>query len=275
MVDYISRKFIPDMDINEYHALTDYVSSTHLKLLAKKTPAHLKFMLDGKKKFKSTKSIKIGTNSHDLLSSPIEFMKSIVEVPEDLNRNHNDYKKLKADNPGKNLFKPSESKVLIDMNTQLLSEPAVVALLSSSTGKAEVSCFFQDPETGLKCKIRPDFLPGMFIVTDYKTTKNAAEEAFRSDCFKLGYDIQAAFYTWGMEILTGEKHAFWFVAQETEEPYLPAIYPADQEMVDCGMEKVRKHLNTIADCKESGRWPGYITGQFKTISPKSWERLAA
>lgn len=275
MVDYLSQKFVPNMDIKEYHAMTDYVSSTHIKLLAKKTPAHLKFMLDGKKVFKSTKSIKIGADSHDLLSSPLEFMKNIIEIPQDLSRNSNVFKEMKAANPNKNLFKPSETKVLTDMNAQLLSEPSVVSLLSSVTGKAEVSCFFQDPETGLKCKIRPDFLPGMFIVTDYKTTRDASEEPFRRDCFKLGYDIQAAFYTWGMEILTGQKHAFWFVAQETEEPYLPAIYPADTEMIECGMEKVRKYLNTIAECKESGIWQGYITGQFKTISPKSWEKLAA
>lgn len=275
MVDYLIQGFVPALDINIYHGRTDFVSSTHIKLLDKKTPAHLKYMLDGKKVFKSTKSIKIGADSHDLLSSPLEFMKNIIEIPQDLSRNRTDFKDMKAANPGKNLFKPSETKVLTDMNTQLLSEPSVVALLQSPTGKAELSCFFIDPETGIKCKIRPDFLPGMCIVTDYKTTRNAAEEFFRKDCFKLGYDIQAAFYTWGMEILTGKKHTFWFVAQETEEPYLPAIYAADTEMIDCGMEKVRKHLNTIAECRKSGIWPGYITGEFKTIIPKPWEKLAA
>lgn len=274
MVDYLAQKFVSGLDIATYHGMTDFTSSSHIKMLeGGKTPAHLKFYLDGGKK-KATAAFKSGAIGHDNLSNPIELWARIMDVPEKLNRNTNEYRSMVDENPGRILLKPSESQVYKDMKTRLLEFPEIVALLCSENGVAELSGFFTDTATGLPCKIRPDFLPGSEIITDYKSTVDASKEAFRKAIINFGYDIQAYFYTHGMEILTDRFHRFSFVAQEKTPPYEPMIYFADDETIELGRQKATKHLETIRICKESGIWPGYMAAGIQTIAPPAWAKAA-
>lgn len=274
MYDYLSQKFIRNLDIETYHNLEGFTSSSHLKMLeGGKTPAHLKYYLDGGKK-NPTKATTSGSISHDNLSNPVELWSRIVEVPEKLNRNTNEYRSMVASYPDKILLKPSESQVYRDMKNRLLEFPEIVDLLCSETGIPELSGFFTDPETGLPCKIRPDFLPGSGIITDYKSTVDASKEAFKRAIINFGYDIQSAFYPHGMEVLTGQPHRFVFVAQEKTPPYEPMIYFAEEELVELGRLKFMRHLETIRQCKDSGIWPGYMASGIQTITPPAWAKAA-
>lgn len=270
-MDYLKAKFISGMSNTDYHALKQFVSSSMLKKLESgKTPAHLKFMIDhGSTK---TKSMEKGSNSHDNLSNPIEFWATVLEIPEKMNRNSNDYKEIVAENPNKTILKPSESQVYRDMKDAILANKTAHALLSGD-GKAELSCFFTDPETGLHCKIRPDYLPGGAIISEYKTTKDASPEAFKKQIINMGYDIQSAFYPHGMEVLTGTPHRFIFIAQETTPPYLIAIYEAWEEVLTLGMIKVRRHMRTIHECQTTNNWPGY-PDEIQIINLPAWAKAA-
>lgn len=274
MDNFLTQRFVPGLDIEVYHGLKDFTSSSHLKLLeGGKTPAHLKFVLDGGKK-KATKATTSGTISHEIISNPIELWNKIKDVPEKLSRNTNEYKAMVEENPGKILLKPSESQVYKDMKTRLLEFPEIVALLCSDNGISELSGFFKDPATGLPCKIRPDFLPGAEIITDYKSTIDASEAAFKKAIINFGYDIQSYFYTLGMKVLTDRFHRFVFVAQEKTPPYEPMIYFADDEVIELGKQKATKHLETIRRCQESGIWPGYMAAGIQTIAPPAWAKAA-
>src|SRR6266446_5889204 len=84
----------------------------------------------------------------------------------------------------------------------VISEPPSV--LSIQHGVPE-QCLIWQERNGIWCRARPDWLrTDHRLVADYKTTTNAAPDAWiRSQLFGLGYDIQAAFYLRGLRAVFG------------------------------------------------------------------------
>jgi len=125
----------------------------------------------------------------------------------------------------------------------------------SSDEPAEVSLVWREPLTGLTCKGRIDKLTDNRIV-DLKTTSRPVAE-FERDLANFGYDLQAAFYLDGLAILAGEySHSFGIVAVERNAPYAVRAAELDPDTIAAGRAKYRRALRTVAECRESNRWPG-------------------
>jgi hypothetical protein len=129
-----------------------------------------------------------------------------------------------------------------------------------SDGDAEVSIFAQDPDTGVQCKIRPDFLPdGRSIIIDLKTSQDASYEAFCRSVAAYGYHTQDALYglveSWYWTTPRPRKPML-FVVVQSEPPYEVGFYELDQEARAAGEQKVRRGLEVWRRCEESRRWPG-------------------
>jgi PDDEXK-like uncharacterized protein DUF3799 len=80
-------------------------------------------------------------------------------------------------------------------------------------GEAEVTLTWQDPETGIPCKARPDYLPvhGHWLV-DLKTAASANPRTWRDQAYRLGYHARAAWYLDGAAAVLGEApEEYWFV----------------------------------------------------------------
>lgn len=134
-------------------------------------------------------------------------------------------------------------------------------------GRAELSYFWTDPETGIPCRIRPDWIIqdifGRIIgLADLKTTDDASKEGFRRSVEKYGYDLQAAFYVDAIKQLIGRELPFFFIAVEKKAPHSVAVYRADDEMLETGRNpnsrrSYRFALNALSWCLENQCWPGY------------------
>lgn len=134
----------------------------------------------------------------------------------------------------------------------------VADLLTS--GYAEASVFWTDPETGLECRCRPDWLHELeegWIVLDIKTGPANPGE-FSRQCARMAYDVQEAFYTPGIEIATGKPVlAFLFGVVETTIPYLSSCPMLDDDSRESARRKVRRAMGKFAECHNNNHWPGY------------------
>ena len=124
------------------------------------------------------------------------------------------------------------------------------------TGHAELSVYWNDPDTSILCRCRPDWLaPG--CVVDLKTTEDASPRAFQRSAYSWRYFVQAAFYLDGLAANGVDARGFVFAAIEKSEPYACAGYAASEAMIAAGREEYRRLLRTLRQCQDDDRWPGY------------------
>lgn len=135
-------------------------------------------------------------------------------------------------------------------------------------GEKEKVFFWNDDLTGEPCKCRVDCLTELgdnLIIVDLKTTENAETEAFIKSAIKYGYDFQSAMYSKGVEINTGKKPLFVFIAIEKKPPYAINILQADELLIRRGYDLFREYIGIYHDCKETGNFYGYL-GRYNQIN---------
>lgn len=125
-------------------------------------------------------------------------------------------------------------------------------------GTAEASIYWTDRSTGVRCRMRPDFISdrGPFLV-DLKSASDAGERAFMRSAWSYGYHMTAAFYIDGYRELTGETREYVFAAWEKDEPHASAWYYAEQDFIKAGHDEYKALLVRYARCLDADRWPGY------------------
>ena len=104
-------------------------------------------------------------------------------------------------------------------------------------GEAEVTLAWHDPETGIPCKARPDYLPahGQWLV-DLKTAASANPRSWRDQAYRLGYHARAAWYLDGAAaVLRQAPEEYWFVIVEKEAPYLVSVVSFDEDALRWGL----------------------------------------
>ncbi|MBW5285977.1 PD-(D/E)XK nuclease-like domain-containing protein [Burkholderia gladioli] len=143
-----------------------------------------------------------------------------------------------------------------------------------SAGKAEVSAFWTDPDTGIECRCRPDFVHELdntsVVLLDVKTFSSADPDEFRRQAARKRYHVQAAYYTDGYAAASGiDVAAFIFVAVETEWPYAASALMLTPESIEQGRADYLRNLRTYARCMETGEWPGYAR-DITMISLPQW-----
>jgi len=157
--------------------------------------------------------------------------------------------------------------------------------LLTRPGKVELSLFWDDPATGVRCKARPDFIPdpsdgSPLIVVDYKTAKDISPSGFNKAVDTYGYHQQAAWYLRGARALgLADHHARWvFVVQENTPPYDLAVYELSTRTqhgpgwLQLGAEANDDALAEYVECTRTGAWPGLSdlwTGAH-TLTPAPW-----
>ena len=255
----------------EYHAL-DYVSKSHLDLVDK-SPYHYwdRYINPDRVIPEPTKQMIIGSAFHSLVLEPdvfeTEFIVEAVDAPKRPTATQRNAKKpsnqtLDAiafwesfDNKakGKTILSLEDIERLTIMKQRIVEHPAASTILNLS-GVAEQSYQWKDEKTGELCKSRPDFhTDDGTLIVDLKTTSDASELGFQKSVHNFRYHVQAGFYLRSIK----EAQQFVFIAVETKPPYLVAVYNASTDMINAGNRVADKNLETLANCRKSGKWLGY------------------
>lgn len=160
--------------------------------------------------------------------------------------------------------KPAEAETIAAMAAALRAHPVAGPLLARP-GKAEQSLIARDPESGVMCRVRIDWLPDVVpgaraLAVDYKTTADASPAGFALSMGKFGYHQQGPFYgdalLW-LGLGQAEDVQFVLVAQEKDPPYLVTVGWPDEPAIEWGRRLNRKARHLYRRCTESGEWPGY------------------
>lgn len=261
-----------DMSNEDYHNSVGISKSGLVKII--QSPAHYwASYIDPEREPRiETKAFKIGSAGHKIILEPNEFLTEYKVLPKNIDDLHGatkvkkEYIKLLNDK-GITDLKISEFKSISKMAKVVFDHEEAGPMLSG--GAAEQSLYWIDPDTGMLCKCRPDYYIEKIAIPDYKTTIDARPDKFAKSCAEYTYNIQAAFYSDGVQALTGEVLEMPFIAQEKESPYALNVFFIDPSDVAVGRDKYKRALEVYARCVETDSWPSYPT-QVRTISLPAW-----
>lgn len=247
---------------SEYHA-TSAISKSGLDVLAK-SPAHYyaKYLDPNRPSEKEQTSAQLdGELAHCAILEPEEFSKRFVVGP-DVSRATKAWKEFAEANSGKTAIKPDQYDTAWAQAASVNRIPDLASALSK--GKAEVSAFWIDEDTGVLCKCRPDFVHDLggnrVLLVDAKTCGDASLRDFSRMIAKHRYHVQDAYYRDGFAIAgLCTVEGFVFGAVEMDYPHVASAIMLDDDSVEQGRREYRRLLDIYAECKESGIWPAYDT----------------
>lgn len=251
------------MDIQVYHGDTRRVSKSGLDKI-RQSPAHYWYwyLNPARPKQEHTPATRLGSLFHTAMLEVDKLQRYFVVAPEvdrrtKAGREEWDQLHASAETNRQTIVTQVEVDKARRMRDAAYSNPIVIDLMSAP-GQNEKTILFDEPMTGAACKCRPDRLLDSGWIIDFKTTDNAAAEAFGRSAYKYRYHVQSAFYLDGMNYgMNIKPEGFVFVAVETKEPYQVAVYVADQDSIELGRGEYLHDLETYMRCKTLNQWPGY------------------
>lgn len=268
----------PDLSNEDYHR--DVVpggslsSSGARKLLAPSCPAKFRYEQDHPQPTK--KVFDFGTAAHHCVLGEGPELVLVDEKRWDTDLTKARIAEIRA--RGAIPLKQPDLDAVNAMADALRRHPLAADLLAPGSGRPEQSLFIQDGPTGVMLRARPDWLPnpggGRTLIPDYKTCRDASNEAFRKDIEKLGYHQQAPFY---IDVavalgLVSPDAEFLFVAQEKTPPFLVNVIGISADWLRIGRAKNRVAIERYAECSATGIWPGY-GNEPNYVSQPTWAEI--
>ncbi|EBS7509114.1 exodeoxyribonuclease VIII [Salmonella enterica] len=260
-----------DIPNEAYHAGPG-VSKSQLDDIAD-TPAIYLWRKNAPVDTEKTKTLDTGTAFHCRILEPEEFSKRFIIAPE-FNRRTSAGKEEEKTfleecaRTGRTVLTAEEGRKIELMYQSVMALPLGQWLVESA-GYAESSVYWEDPETGILCRCRPDkIIPEFHWIMDVKTTADI--QRFRTAYYDYRYHVQDAFYSDGYRAQFGEIPTFVFlVASTTAEcgHYPVEIFMMGEDAKLAGQREYRRNLQTLAECLNNDEWPA-----IKTLSLPRWAK---
>lgn len=274
-MEKLTEGFYTDIPMSEYHSdLTSYSKSS----IAAFKDRGLKFFYDrehGEKK--STRAMDIGSAFHCLALEPETFIDRFAIIPnvngKPLNKNSKVFKDFAIENDEKILLTSDEWCIADGM----AKSAKLSGLVETSSGVAELTGIFEH-SSGIRIKIRPDYVPFSGILVDLKST-SAYGENFERQAYNLKYHWSAYLSIMGAEKITGIRHKYYFVVVDVDQcssvdpKHELSVYECSDRMLDIAQAEVESTIFELCqaiDEIKSGSIADRIVNRFvKTLdAPK-------
>lgn len=176
------------------------------------------------------------------------------------------------------ILSPEQGAAVAGMRDAVLAHPRARSLFEGR-GEIEVTVVWDDPETGVRCKARPDRLverAGMLV--DVKTSRDASPQQFPRLAENLGYFRKVAFYRRGLREVGWPYQCAAVLAIEPDAPFDLAPYLInDEQALDSAVPEIDRLLRLYRTCSDTDTWPGYADGAagFLTLERPSWAGAVA
>jgi len=260
----------------EYHADRTSVSSSGLRaLLAPGCPAQ--FQHDRLNPAPPKKTFDFGHAAHKFALGEGPELVVVEGARWDTNVAKAEVRRIRE--AGGIPLKQAEMDQVEAMAAALRAHPLAGPLLAPGTGLAEQSLYWTDPATGVRCRVRPDWLkqlPGLALCVDYKSCADASPAAVSRSIRDYSYHQQDALYVDGIAaVLDPDEVRFVFVFQSKTAPYLITVRELQQQDRDIGRARNRKALRIYAECERTGIWPDWTgpTTQIPQIGMPTWDTI--
>lgn len=299
----IAPGWYKDLSNEDYHGSAG-TSSTTLKKLVEKTPAHMQYDLHHPKE--SSESMNMGTLVHTLVLQPEKFEQEYFVCPSDLRAPT--ARDLEAKKPsdktlekiaqweawqrkaeGRNVISQAQFDQASEMAGNVFQCPAASILLQDFIAESSVYWWYKsrdiddDTQYRTMCKVRPDALDRVHgVVIDLKTTTDASYDGFIRSIQKYYYHLSAAMYLEGVnqceELLkeTGyfSYNKFIFICVESAPPYLCAVYELGEEYLDIGKQLYRRAMLKLHKARQEEQMPGFPSDEIRVLEPPGWASRA-
>jgi len=256
--DWIGLRYGEPIDV--YHADKSAISKTGLDQINQSPFIYYSRSLDPSRPDERQKVGQLeGNLAHCAVLEPDEFSKRYIVGP-DVIRSTKIWKDFEAENVDRVCIKPDQYEAAMRQADSIRGLPDIREYLGN--GRAEVSARWIDPETGVRCRCRPDWVSPCGSKTDrlldVKTYSDASPEEFKRQIARKAYHIQDAFYSDGYAFASGRDVVeFIFIAVETEWPFAAAAYRLNTDSREEGFNEYRRLLDIYEECLRSNKWPGY------------------
>lgn len=244
MTKSIDPGIYTDLPGRAYHSLPG-TSSTELKQWWQ-SPAHgVQYREEGTE---WRPSFDVGNMIHDALLDPHDLEHTYVWYDQTKTRRTKTYQKECRDK-GKIGIMPDDVEMIQRIRDEVEACPAIPDDLLEG-GHAEISFFWNDPETETLLKCRPDYIregDTAVTVVDVKSVRSgkSTPSEFRRRIANLDYELSAALYTDGVEALVEKPVRYLFLVVDKEPPYLPSLIRLTDDAIDYGRQQYRQALETM------------------------------
>lgn len=231
------------------------VGSSSIRTLIQKSPAH--YLYERENPSESTPAQKFGQILHTALLEPKDYIKNSVVMPEFSGSGSRAQKEQwLMENHGKIILSREQHNVVHGVLHSVINHPLASRLIAA--GAAEESIFWEDRESGMECKARPDFWKDNHIGVDIKSTSDASYSSFQKDIGNYMYHVQAAYYLDGMsEVFNRRFDEFVIIAVEKEPPFAVNCFLIEESAIREGRALYTEALKKLAECIKSGKFPAY------------------
>ena len=280
----ISAPGVYDIPIDAYHSdccAGPSISSSGLRTIEARSLAHYwvgSYLNAAREPVAESSAFTLGRAAHHLLLGERGFAERFVLRPAELygepwqgNRKACKAWLVEQAALGKTVITEAQIANIRGMADALKRHPLVAGGLMN--GEIERSLIWQDDETGVWLKARPDALPlNGEIVVDLKTTSDASPRAIAKSFSDYGYHQQLALVSQGMEKVLGRKPGnddFVLIFVESAAPWAVSVRPVDPQAIDYGRMLNRRALRKFADALARDDWPAY-EADTSTLSLPRW-----
>lgn len=276
-VEVEAPKVVDGLSADAYHADRTSISSSGLRaLLAPGCPAQFKYDRDHPPAPK--REFDLGHAAHKLVLGEGEEI--VVTEYDDWRTKaaREERDEIRAAGAVPLLF--HEGEQVMAMAEAIRQHPHAGPLFAAGNGVAERSIYWTHPETGVRVRVRPDWLmvrPDVTLVVDLKTAADASPDGFSKAIESYSYHQQGALYLDGVEAagLAPEGARFLFVAQSKKAPYLVTVRELKDQDQDIGRGRNEVALRIFAECERTNEWPDWTgpVDQIPQIGMPSWATL--
>ena len=246
----------------DYHA-DPAVSASHLHAVAKSPQAYWARFLDpNRPAVEPTAAMRFGSLTHCAVLEPDDLLQRYGVAPDRRTKTGKEQAEAMTAS-GIEPVSQADLTTALSIAAAVRNHPVAAELLA--TGRAEQSFWWNDMDTGLRCKCRPDWYYGTTVV-DLKTTLDASPSGFARSVANYRYHVQAAHYLRGLH----GAERFVFIAVEKTYPYAVGVYELDDAAMNEGYTLRRRDMRRIQTCHAGARWPGFTDDYVAELSLPRW-----
>lgn len=262
-----------DIDSDDYHSRTDYLSASMIKTFIKSRREY-KATYISKTYSRNSSAMDLGTVAHAAILEPHIIGDTVIEIPQDVLSNG--AKRGKAwtvyrDNHIDSILLKSDEIATVQAIFDSVYSNATAAKLLRSDGPCELSILLDDPFQR-RCRIDKLVPAGGGFIVDIKTCRDASPGGFDKAVRDYGYHIQAAFYQEIAAVEFNQDFTPVFIAVASTFPHQCGVYTLSDEYLTEGCRAIDIATDAIWECTERGDWSEPWEKSLLTLNPPGYWR---
>jgi len=246
------------------------LSISRLKEL-KRSPQHYRHRLENPLE---SDALVLGTASHTATLEPERFASQFAvwsrrtDAGKMAPRSGQWWERFCSDNAGKSFITEDEASTALTISAAVRANPIAAPYLESGDPEVTLTGLMH----GRDCRGRIDWLTHRLdrvYLVGLKTARDCRVYQFGAQSAKLGYALQWSWYHDLYRELTGKEPRMLEIVVESAPPHAVAVYRIPSDIIEQGRAEYLDCLRILADCEESGEWPGPVPQEEELTLP-SW-----